>query len=887
MDINNDTFKFSRDENTYTKSDLDKALEILYSNEINNIPQNKELSRDNTGIEYSILYKDSRFAIKYIYEQMLINKTGKGLKDNDGLTKEHTNSNNIREIISKYYKYLPDIEYPEIAKNLLQKEYKEFLENNYAELYKKDSSLLSDPFYVYNNKEKFKKFDIYFWKILDNDRNLQKYKNVLVKHFEEKGNNRGKAYRKGNANDYFRKFLYLKEFINNKYGHYYNWILSLKNKDVNFELIESWMKNYAGQFHSANNKQENIDANNMLNEIDKILNNIFEYHPNYICEYKRGSKWQNSGNIPDYIWFQIKKKENKDEPFHIQLSFAKSSKGMDIYIKTDLKTKTLKTDDITYKQFEKSLDIPIKNEFYYEGTNFQSQNIDEAKNFLATKSGNKISITKKIKAPYLNTRAKDIMQEILKTFNDIMPNYENIFKENKMKQPLNQILYGPPGTGKTYKINEIIEKNIYPQISNTNNIDYSYFFDNESFINSPWWIKIAMAFYIDAPGKSLKNDEITELPLLTKWYEISDRYSTKHSFSRSVSAELQKCSKRNIEKQYKLHKFDYFDEAENKYKLSEIGKNELSYFLEENNININEYNSNKISIKNIEDKAKDYYTFCTFHQSYSYEEFVEGIKPVIINKECDNSDSDDNKNTIQFDYKNGIFKEICIRASKQPDKKFFIFIDEINRGNISKIFGELITLIEKDKRKNITGDNSIEYHTIETILPYTNDKFFIPNNLYIVGTMNTADKSLALLDVALRRRFEFKPMYPEYEILDKNNKNKVYYSGFLKKLNEKIFEKKKTADYLIGHSYFMSKNEEKPNLRNILNNSVIPLLMEYFNGKTDEVKTLLNDVDRNIKFDSNFGFKNKDSNKEEEYKYYYLQVDTVSEKDWENSENGN
>ena len=209
---------------------------------------------------------------------------------------------------------------------------------------------------------------------------------------------------------------------------------------------------------------------------------------------------------------------------------------------------------------------------------------------------------------------------------------------------------------------------------------------------------------------------------------------------------------------------------------------------------------------------------------------------------------------------------MCINARKNPDKKFVLVIDEINRGNISKIFGELITLIEPDKRENVTGDETREYHTIEVTLPYSNYPFYVPNNLYIIGTMNTADKSLALLDVALRRRFEFIPMYPDINTITDGDLKE-----FLKKLNTKILkEKNNNADYLIGHSYFIGK--EKKDLKDILNKNVIPLLMEYFNGKVDEVKGILDSCDYVLTYDSDYEVEGK---KDE---YFYLQVDKAERK---------
>ncbi len=171
---------------------------------------------------------------------------------------------------------------------------------------------------------------------------------------------------------------------------------------------------------------------------------------------------------------------------------------------------------------------------------------------------------------------------------------------------------------------------------------------------------------------------------------------------------------------------------------------------------------------------------------------------------------------------------------KVEQKNYVIIIDEINRANISRVFGELITLIEPDKRSH----GKIP---METKLP-SGDPFVVPSNLYIIGTMNTADKSIALLDIALRRRFEFEAMYPKYEI--KNYK--IYDVEILKKINEQII-KSKGHDFQIGHAYFMGENDD---LIERMNKKVIPLLLEYYMNDEKEVKEILLSAGLQIKENS-------------------------------------
>jgi hypothetical protein len=222
--------------------------------------------------------------------------------------------------------------------------------------------------------------------------------------------------------------------------------------------------------------------------------------------------------------------------------------------------------------------------------------------------------------------------------------------------------------------------------------------------------------------------------------------------------------------------------------------------------------------------------FITFHQNYSYEDFIQGIRP-----ETGHSSS------LVFEKKDGVFKRIADRAledikgapSKTP-RNYVIIIDEINRANISRVFGELITLIEPDKR----SEGAIP---LEAKLP-SGDQFTVPSNLFIIGTMNTADKSIALLDIALRRRFEFESMYPKYQI----DGHEIHDVEILKRINKKVVNLK-GYDFQIGHSYFMGENYD---LVQRMNKKVIPLLLEYFMNDENEVREILKSAGLSIIEDS-------------------------------------
>ncbi|HPK04681.1 MAG TPA: AAA family ATPase [Bacteroidales bacterium] len=212
-----------------------------------------------------------------------------------------------------------------------------------------------------------------------------------------------------------------------------------------------------------------------------------------------------------------------------------------------------------------------------------------------------------------------------------------------------------------------------------------------------------------------------------------------------------------------------------------------------------------------------------FHQSYAYEDFIQGIRP-----------SENN-----FKVKEGIFYNFCKKAHSEPDKKFFFIIDEINRGNLSKIFGELMMLIESDKRG--------KYSLPLTYSEKDDTLFSVPENLYLIGTMNTADRSLAIVDYALRRRFRFITLEPKF-----NNKFKDFLGskGFSKDFVHKIAVKLNTLNdrikndknlgsgFLIGHSFFCTSSLENERnwFENIVKFEIKPLLEEYWFDDSEKVE---------------------------------------------------
>lgn len=215
--------------------------------------------------------------------------------------------------------------------------------------------------------------------------------------------------------------------------------------------------------------------------------------------------------------------------------------------------------------------------------------------------------------------------------------------------------------------------------------------------------------------------------------------------------------------------------------------------------------------------------FTTFHQSLDYEEFVEGMKPDTEN--ADPSTSSGQASEMRFVVKPGIFKRMCERASNDGGSHVLI-IDEINRANISKVLGELITLIEKTKRIGAEDEFCVT-------LPYSGERFGVPQNLYIIGTMNTADRSLGYIDYAIRRRFAFLPLKSEWAVVrefygdrgELMNRQHELYTRIRNLVKDHLNEDFLLDDVMIGHSYFLAATEDDYKLN--LDYKIRPLLEEY------------------------------------------------------------
>ena len=236
----------------------------------------------------------------------------------------------------------------------------------------------------------------------------------------------------------------------------------------------------------------------------------------------------------------------------------------------------------------------------------------------------------------------------------------------------------------------------------------------------------------------------------------------------------------------------------------------------------------------------------TFHQNYAYEDFVEGIRPK-LDEPAEPNDRDDDaeaepstSSELHYELRPGIFRQICEAAESERQaaaaegrepERFVLIIDEINRGNIPKIFGELITLIEPSRRLGAEDETTVS-------LPYSGDDFGVPDNLYIIGTMNTADRSIQQLDTALRRRFTFGEMMPkaDHELIPESVDG-VNCREMLRAMNERIAVLM-DREHQIGHTYLFNVRD-LDDLADRFRNRIFPLLQEYFYNDWRKIRAVL------------------------------------------------
>ncbi|EAH6968768.1 AAA domain-containing protein [Campylobacter coli] len=408
---------------------------------------------------------------------------------------------------------------------------------------------------------------------------------------------------------------------------------------------------------------------------------------------------------------------------------------------------------------------------------------------------------------------------------------EKILSENQ-NLSLNQILYGPPGTGKTYhtidKALEILGENL--ESRDEKKAKFDEYVKNGQIVFTTFHQSYGYEEFVEGI-KPMMNNEANSQEIQ---YEIKDGI-----FKDICNRALENYENSNLNT----------EELREKIKLREKVEKFLNRLLETNepisktkggNFFINSFNNNTIEIYSEDVERFDgifklsLSTFITLLKSnIEFNSAVEMFKKVF------DRDYADRTHTYYFNLVNK-FKEYEKQAVlKTEDNKissnslnsYIIIIDEINRGNVSKIFGELITLIEPSKRIG-------ESEELKVTLPYSGKKFGVPKNVYILGTMNTADRSITSLDTALRRRFEFVEMIPDVSKLSDNCEG-VDLQKLLEAINTRIeylLDREKT----IGHAFFIGV-ENLEDLKKVFQNKIIPLLQEYFYNDYALISAVLND----------------------------------------------
>ncbi|MGN0018362.1 MAG: AAA family ATPase [Candidatus Gastranaerophilaceae bacterium] len=863
--------KFIKEGVEYSKTDIENALEFLSTN------TTKNYKSDNTGEEYSILYKNNRYAIKLIYEQM---RVAKGLEYENKIT-----ATSIKTSFSAYYEILPRIgnnENPNSKKNILEnlkKEFKSYLNNLYPSGY--DKTYEYDPFYLINDrstdiKDFCKENNIYFWKIFENDDNLERYYQVL------------KEKRPANTyNSYMSSTNRLKDFFNQKYGGYINWLRTLSktnNQEINFELIEDWAINYLGKYHSAGNSDSGTKGPKVIEEFKKLGNTVVSKFSDYTLSYC--TSWQNSGKIYPYLWIQFKHKNWQDSPCSISMFVIKENGKTKLCIETEIDDKNAKSKD--YENFLKTLNATFAydNQYYWEdenATNFQ--NIESALASVKKGESKKIKTIKLVNSPYVSAESNRIINELQAGFEILIPRYESIFesksqqKENKMNIPLNQILYGPPGTGKTYntvlKAMSIIDNTEYKDVSEEQYSALKTKFDELKQAGQIEFVTFHQSYSYEEFVEGIKpnlNDEKLGYVLENGIFKnICDHakpivtttikrepidFSNTKVFKMSLGNTLEKeddiydyCIENDVVS-LGWKDVDFSDcktSQDFKDRDDSWGATALERFVKWMDIGdiiiISNGNRNFRAIAQV--KSDYFYDKNTpiSHTHFRKVEWLYKGEDIHYSKINDKifsqqsiygyfSPSKKGQQDYNPDLKTDELNKIITgEVNKEVSKPHILIIDEINRGDVSKIFGELITLIEEDKR---IGNK----YQMKTTLPYSKESFGVPNNLYIIGTMNTADRSIALLDTALRRRFDFEEIMPRPELLGAKVVEGINLQTLLTRINERITNKY-DRDHQIGHSYLMGVNT-KEQLERAYKNRILPLLNEYFYNESKTVAEILN-----------------------------------------------
>ncbi len=382
-------------------------------------------------------------------------------------------------------------------------------------------------------------------------------------------------------------------------------------------------------------------------------------------------------------------------------------------------------------------------------------------------------------------------------------------------ESLNQILFGPPGTGKTFHLQQLLTRR-YTEAAATVDPDAWRAEQIASRIATlTWWEALGAALY--ETGGSANVPQLSKHPYVVA---VASKKGRAKGVSQTLWGTLQNHAleeSETVNVASRIAPFVFDKSADSVWRLDGAWKEDLADVV----ALVDDIRNGPLATG----EAVRRYEFVTFHQSFSYEDFMEGLTPVV----------DEETGNLRYDVRKGVFLRLCDRARLDPTHQYAMIIDEINRGNVSKVLGELITLIEVDKRAGAL-------HEISLTLPYSGERFSVPSNIDFIGTMNTADRSLTGLDIALRRRFNFVEMPADPGLLRGVLVEDVDIKLMLERINERI-EVLLDRDHQLGHAYFMPLKHDNSidKLSFIFRNQILPLLQEYFFEDWQRIQWVLND----------------------------------------------
>lgn len=598
-----------------------------------------------------------------------------------------------------------------------------------------------------------------------------------------------------------------------------SFFLSLKypNKYLLFTRIKPYT-NFSKDFYLGLEKFNNEDR--YIAWIDYCKNNLIPLLNNY-CNSNC-----NLLDCQDFIWFVFN--QNKGDNMSLKEKFIKYVydvvyKSNQSYLQYGKKIENL--DNVILNLTNKQI-YEIQNSEELSSLLFQLKKISEWQDY-NHKNGNGI--------PYaiLNTHYRKFIQNNIVKDNSMKQ--EANFAQEKIYQPLNQILYGPPGTGKTYntviKAMEIINPNCleYDEKGKVSNyFDVKKEFDKAKDNHQIEFVTFHQSYsyeeFVEGIKPNLEKDGLN-------YYKPDGIFK---KICKNASKNLYKLN--NNQKMQQVSFDEVMDSFKEKHPEGSDFENLLNISYEENNLIYHfgmQEQDRKIDLLKMEqlfNLNKQYRTSIDFNNEYGGNVSLKGYYHTFYKELLNIKNALEDENQVAIENN----KEYIVDENAP---KYVLIIDEINRGNISKIFGELITLIEPDKRKG-------SQYELKVSLPYSpNDELFgVPKNLYIIGTMNTSDRSIASIDIALRRRFKFKEMMPNSSLVADFG---IGFNKIFDDLNNKI-KLLLDRDHQIGHSYFINtkynNNNENNNvetLKDIWFSEILPLLNEYFYCDWEKLKLII------------------------------------------------